>query len=105
MTIHYDIETDGLYLEGLEKGIEKGIEKGRKEGLEKGISLKERDFTLKLWGLQEFSLEKITLLVGVTEEQITNTILAHLQEQGKTKGDAFAILETYRQKFPPPSPG
>ena len=27
MTIHYDIETDGLFLKGIEEGIEKGIEK------------------------------------------------------------------------------
>ena len=28
MPIHYEIEQDGLYLEGIEKGIEQGIEKG-----------------------------------------------------------------------------
>jgi predicted transposase YdaD len=41
MPIHYDIETDYLYLQGLEKGIARGMEKGVKEGIEKGIE-KER---------------------------------------------------------------
>lgn len=37
MPIHYEIETDGLYLAGLEKGIEKGIEKGLEKGKEEGL--------------------------------------------------------------------
>lgn len=31
MPIVYDIEKDGLYLEGMEKGVEKGIETGKIE--------------------------------------------------------------------------
>jgi predicted transposase YdaD len=37
MPIHYEIETDALYLKGTEKGMEKGIEKGIEKGMEKGI--------------------------------------------------------------------
>lgn len=77
MTIHYDIETDGLYLEGLEKGIEKGI----KKGIEKGIEQEKIDFTLKLWDLQEFSLQKMSNLVGLPEQRIYDIIFRHLTEQ------------------------
>jgi hypothetical protein len=55
MTIHYDIETDGLFLKGIEESIEKGLEKGIKQGIE----LEKQVFVYKLWSLQEFSLEKI----------------------------------------------
>ena len=37
MPIHYEIETDALFLEGIEKGFEKGIEKGIEKGFEKGF--------------------------------------------------------------------
>jgi|GEM_PF-721082 len=99
---------DGLK-EGLEKGREKDLEKGREEGIEKGIekgiSLKERDFTLNLWELQAFSLEKISLLVGATDVQVSDTIVTYLKEHGKTKEDALTILAIYRQKFPAPAKG
>ncbi len=36
MPITYDIETDGLYLKGIEKGRERGLEEGRERGLEEG---------------------------------------------------------------------
>ncbi|HMQ59795.1 MAG TPA: hypothetical protein PKE06_03955 [Flavilitoribacter sp.] len=39
MPIHYDIETDGLYLEGIEIGIKKGIEKGIEKGIGRGLHL------------------------------------------------------------------
>lgn len=84
MTIHYDIETDGLYLEGIEKGV----------------SLKERDFTLNLWAAQEFSLPKIAMLVGVSVEEVRGTILAHLKEGGKTQDEAAFILEVYEKAHP-----
>ena len=35
MPIHYDIETDGLYLEGIEKGEKKGLEKAVKSVMSK----------------------------------------------------------------------
>jgi hypothetical protein len=91
MTIHYDIETDGLYLQGIEKGIE--------EGIEEGAAIKERAFVQTLWSLQEFSLERIALMSGATLERVTQLILAHLQAEGLSEVEAEQSLETYRAKF------
>lgn len=33
MPLHYEVETDELYLEGIEKGIAKGVELGAGEAL------------------------------------------------------------------------
>ncbi len=91
MTIHYDIETDGLYLQGIEKGIE--------EGIEEGAAIKERAFVQTLWSLQEFSLERIALMSGATLERVTQVIMAHLQAEGFSEVEAEQSLETYRAKF------
>jgi hypothetical protein len=91
MTIHYDIETDGLYLQGIEKGIE--------EGIEEGAAIKERAFVQTLWSLQEFSLERIALMSGATLERVTQVIMAHLQAEGLSEVEAEQSLETYRAKF------
>jgi len=107
MTIHYDIETDGLYLqgiekgieEGIEKGIEKGIEEGIEKGIEEGVAIKEREVILALWSLQEFSLDRIALMSGATLERVTQVILAHLQAEGFSEVEAEQSLETYRAKF------
>ncbi|MEO1513648.1 MAG: hypothetical protein AAFV95_01505 [Bacteroidota bacterium] len=37
MPIHYDIETDGLYIRGMKKGVEKGMERGVEKGTAKGM--------------------------------------------------------------------
>jgi hypothetical protein len=37
MPFHYDVTTDALYLEGIEKGMDLGVEKGIDLGIEKGI--------------------------------------------------------------------
>ena len=87
MTIHYDIETDGLYLQGIE------------EGIEEGAAIKERAFVQTLWSLQEFSLERIALMSGATLERVTQVILAHLQAEGLSEVEAEQSLETYRAKF------
>jgi hypothetical protein len=99
MTIHYDIETDGLYLQGIEKGIEEGIEKGIEEGIEEGVAIKEREVILALWSLQEFSLDRIALMSGATLERVTQVILAHLQAEGLSEVEAEQSLEDYRAKF------
>jgi len=39
--------------------------------------------------------------VGVTEQQVTDTIIAHLAEQGKTQEEALAVLAAYREKMQP----
>jgi hypothetical protein len=83
MTIHYDIETDGLYLEGIEKGTQ----------------LKEREVILTQWSLQEFSLEKIALLSGSSLEQVITVIMEHLRVEGFSETAATQTLEAYQSKF------
>jgi hypothetical protein len=83
MTIHYDIETDGLFLQGIEKGIE----------------LEKQEFIHKLWLLQEFSLEKIALLVDASKEHVNEVLLAFLQGEGKTDMEARVVLDAYLVKF------
>ncbi len=95
MTIHYDIETDGLYLQGIEKGIEEGIEKG----IEEGAALKECQVILAQWSLQEFSLERIALMSGAALERVTQVILAQLQAEGLSEVEAEQSLEAYQAKF------
>ena len=107
MTIHYDIETDGLFLKGIEEGIEKGIEKGIEQGIEQGIEkgieqgieLEKQVFVHKLWSLQEFSLEKIALLVDVSPERLLEMLLAHLQAEGQTEAEAVWTIEAYRGRI------
>jgi flagellar biosynthesis/type III secretory pathway protein FliH len=111
MTIHYDIETDGLYLQGLEegreegieqgieRGLEKGIEQGLKKGLEQGAQLKEREIIKNLWSLQEFSLEKIALLSSTSLERVIEVISAHLQVEGQSEAAAVQSLKAYQAKF------
>ena len=99
MTIHYDIETDGLFLKGIEEGIEKGIEKGIEQGIEQGIELEKQVFVHKLWALQEFSLEKIALLVDVSPERLMEMLRAYLQVEGQTEAEAVRTIEAYRERF------
>lgn len=87
MTIHYDIETDGLFLQGIEQGIEQGAE------------LKEREVIKNLWTLQEFSLEKIALLSGTSLERVREVVLAHLQAAGLSEAAAVQALDAYQAKF------
>ena len=95
MTIHYDIEIDGLYLQGIEKGIQEGIQ----EGIEEGAALKERQVILAQWSLQEFSLERIALMSGAALERVTQVILAQLQAEGLSEVEAEQSLEAYQAKF------
>ena len=87
MTIHYDIETDGLFLKGIEEGLEKGIE------LEKQV------FVHKLWSLQEFSLEKIALMVDVSHERLLEILRAQLQAEGQTESEAKLTIEAHQARF------
>ncbi len=103
MNIHYDIEKDGLYLEGIEKGrvqgIEQGIELGREEGREEGIELEKRNFVQALWSHQEFSFKKMASLVGLDEEQVQEILIDLLQAEDRTVEEATAMLEEYRLRF------
>lgn len=62
MAIHYNIETDELYLAGIEKGIEKGIE----AGIEKGIEKHQHDTVLRLLKSRKLSEEEIAEFAGVS---------------------------------------
>jgi predicted transposase YdaD len=95
MTIHYDIETDGLYLQGKEEGIERGIEKG----IEKGIELEKQQLVHKLWIFQETSLEKMAFLVDLSPERVTEIILAHLQSKGMSEMEATKTIAAYQAQF------
>jgi flagellar biosynthesis/type III secretory pathway protein FliH len=80
MPIHYDIETDELYLEGIEKGIEKGreegrvqgieqgIEKGIEKGVEEGVRLKAEENVINMLKREQFTLRDITEIINVSEE-------------------------------------
>ncbi len=69
MPIHYDIETDELYLEGMEKGIEKGAKIAEEIianfGIEKAILAK---VVIRLLRKQKFTVTEIAEIVNVTEE-------------------------------------
>ena len=58
---HYEIETDGLYLEGLEKGIKIGIEMSREKGLAEFV----RNFIVRMLQFGGVSNEKIAFVVDV----------------------------------------
>lgn len=65
MPIHYEIETDELYLEG----IEKGIEKGREEGIE----LAKTDAIVRMLKQGKYALSEIILILGVKETFVRKT--------------------------------
>jgi hypothetical protein len=87
MTIHYDIETDGLYLQGIEQGREEGIE------------LEKQEFIQTLWSLQEFSLEKMAIMVKSPVEKVTEVIVSLLQAEGLNEVEALAVVEQYKAKL------
>ncbi len=70
MPIHYEIEQDGLYLEGIEKGIEKGIEQHQHDTVVRGLRA----------GV--LSLEMIANLAGVPLEYVLET-QKELESQSK----------------------
>ena len=56
-------------------------------------------FVHKLWALQEFSLEKIALLVDVSPERLVEMLRAYLQAEGQTEAEAVSTIEAYRARF------
>ena len=69
MPILYDVENDGLFLQGLEKGLKKGREEGRKEGREETRRETINEFALKMFraGL---SIEVISKTVELTVKEV-----------------------------------
>ena len=52
-----------------------------------------------LWSLQEFSLEKIALLAGTSQERVLEVLGAHLQAEGLNEVTAMYTLEVYQARF------
>lgn len=97
-----DVKKQGIEI-GIEQGIEQGIEigesRGFEKGIEQGVELEKREFVQKLWSLQEFSVAKIALLVGLTVERVEELILDYLIVDGKSKPEALELIRLYRAKF------
>ena len=67
MPIHYEIETDELYLEGIEKGIEQGIEKGILETKTASV--------VSMLKARKYTISDIVSILDVTEHFVRN--IAH----------------------------
>jgi hypothetical protein len=72
MPIHYEIETDGLYLEGVEKGVEIGVEKNKFDNASR--LLLQKKYTLKdimvILDVTESYIRKVALEIGIKVEPI-----------------------------------
>jgi len=79
MTIDYDIETDGLYLQGIET--------------------KEQEIVLNLWSVQDFPIDTMATFVGVTPERTRQIILNALQNQGLNETEANQAIAIHEEKF------
>ena len=99
MPITLDITQNAFYKDALKKGWQEGHEQGIEQGIEQGVEREKRDFTQKLWILQEFSIEKIALLVDLSLEEVTTIIVDHLKAEGISEADAVHTIEIYLAKF------
>lgn len=97
MPINYDIETDGLYLEGMVKG--------KVEGIKQGFEIKEQQIVLNLWSLQDFSIKSMAAIAVINPERTRQIILNALQTQGLSEAEAIQAIATHEEKFNPPIPG
>ena len=72
MPINYEIETDGLYLEGVEKGVEIGVEKNKFDNASR--LLLQKKYTLKdimvILDVTESYIRKVALEIGIKVEPI-----------------------------------
>ena len=85
---------------GLREAILEDVKRqGIEQGIEQGAAAKEKTFVHTLWSLQEFSFEKMAILVGTTEEHIHELILELLRAEGKTEEDSLQIIADYQKKF------
>jgi hypothetical protein len=97
MPINYDIETDGLYLEGMVKG--------KVEGIKQGMEIKEQQFVLNLWSSQEFPIVTMAKFAVITPERTRQIILNALQTQGLSEAEAIQAIATLEEKFNSSKPG
>lgn len=97
-----DVKKQGIEIgfeQGMRKGIELGESRGLEKGIEQGIKLKRREFTQKLWSLEELSFSKIALLVDLPLEQVEEMILDYLMSRGKSRPEAAELIQLHRIKF------
>ncbi len=84
MPIQYDIQTDELYLEGLEQGLEKGleqgIEKGLEQGIEQGLAKHRYDTVVRMLQAAVLTIEQIADFAGVTLDYVLD-VHKKLQEE------------------------
>ena len=69
MPLHYEIETDGLYLEGVEKGANEVL----------------RNFVIRMLQMGEFSKEKIASIAGVDINYVNEIEKSLLESPGESK--------------------
>jgi hypothetical protein len=81
---------------GLREAI---LEDVKKQGIEQGIELEKQEFTLKLWALQEFSIEKIAILVDLPHERVIEIIAEFLKLEGPSESIAMQTIEMYQSRF------
>lgn len=79
-----------------QQGLEQGLEQGRELGIVEGIALEKREFTKKLWNLQEFSLEKLAILVDLPVEDVIAIIQDLLRSEGLSQEEAKVKIDVYR---------
>jgi hypothetical protein len=75
MPIHYEIETDGLYLEGFEKGFKIGFDQGYKIGIEIGIERSNFNNVLRMLLQKKYTINDIMVALDVTEAFIKKVAL------------------------------
>jgi hypothetical protein len=102
MTIDYDIETDGLYLQGKIEGKLEGVIEGKLKGILQGFEIKEHHLVLKLWSRQDFSIDTMATLVDITPDRTRQIILSALQAEGLSETEANQAIATLEEKFNPP---
>lgn len=82
-----------------QQGLEQGLEQGRELGIVEGIALEKREFVKKLWSLQEFSLEKVAILVDLPLKDVMAIIQEILQDEGLSQEEAKLQIDSYQARF------
>ena len=89
----------GLIEAILEDVKQQGLEQGLEQGIVEGIALEKREFAKKLWSLQEFSFEKVAILVDLPLEDVRAIIKEILQDEGLSQEEAKLQLDSYQARF------
>ena len=66
------------------------------EGIKKGIEKEQTEFTLNLWKMQEFPINKMASLVGISMADVSNIISTYLRDvEGRNDAQIRQILEPF----------